>query len=144
MLMDQGAIMSVKRKCSSAMLHKLIEKDHDLKTFLKKFLIVDGIYEDAATWQKVKLLMLIKTWRKIFLDFIEYESFLFLIQRHHQLILLKLQTVCLVVKTKKTFMKGWNMIATSFKIHIDEHTVIHAKREEISSDNTGKEVGAVY
>lgn len=73
--MDQGVIASFKKMYRTDVLRKLIEEENDLKTFLKKFTILDAIYESASAWEKVKKTTLIRAWKKIFPDIDDGEEF---------------------------------------------------------------------
>lgn len=52
--MDQGVIAGLKKVYKTSVLRKLIEEEHDLKSFLKNFTILDAIYKCASVWEKVK------------------------------------------------------------------------------------------
>lgn len=51
---DQGVIAGLKKVYKTSVLRKLIEEEHDLKSFLKNLTILDAIYKCASVWEKVK------------------------------------------------------------------------------------------
>lgn len=63
--MDQGVIASLKEMYRSSV-RRLIEEEIDLKSFLKKYTILDAIYDSASAWERVKKTTLIRSWKKIF------------------------------------------------------------------------------
>ncbi|XP_064421026.1 jerky protein homolog-like [Latimeria chalumnae] len=66
--MDQGVIATMKRHYRAGILQKHVDEGNDLKTFWKKLMVLDAIYEVSRARNMVKPVTISRSWKKIFPD----------------------------------------------------------------------------
>lgn len=134
--MDQGVIATMKRTYRTKLLMSKIEEGCDLKEFWKSYTILDSIYDIASSWDSIKPLTLVRSWRKLLPN----------VERNNNQITCQEETECLSAATLVDLVKsvagGENVdeenITEWFNWDADEPGFERLTDEEIANKASGE------